>query len=268
MAPWLGASLLLHLLIGASLLLLPQPDSPREFSLRMVRLVGGGQNKPGWVKPEAPRRLAEEEQAAARERLRSREVEPEPVVEQVPVPEPPKALPKVETPTRGPEIAPVVKPEPAKVEERAASPEPTAAEAPREQTPAESVPAESTEQTGEATVPASEESMAGAAGAGTDRSGARADQSELPGLRAYLLRAEQSVARQFRYPARGSGKAAVYHFFVDRRGRIQELELREPSGLPGLDLAGRGALQRAVLPPLPPSLRIERLGVTYTFRDE
>jgi hypothetical protein len=44
--------------------------------------------------------------------------------------------------------------------------------------------------------------------------------------------------------------------------------MEQGSGLPGLDLAGRSAILRAVLPPLPPAFPYDQIGVTFTFVDE
>lgn len=245
LARWLGYSAALHLLLLALLLLFPQRREETQLRIQMVRLAGGGENKPGWVKPlEAPAPTVNKKPA-----VKAREVA-KPVTKPPAQPAAPAA--KEQAPARSDKpAAEAAKPE----KEAVASPAPEASS-----TMDDAV--DSRESSNAA------DSAAGAAGPGTDRTGASADDATLPGMRAYMRRAEQAVISKFRYPARGSGSAAVFHFFVDARGRITELELRQPSGLPGLDKAAESAIRRAIIPPLPPSLGSERVGVTFTFRDE
>lgn len=211
----------------------------------MVRLAGGGENKPGWVKAaEAPAPTGNKKPAG--EALQGEKPEPNPPAQ----PAAPSTREQVPARSDNPAIEAT---KPAK--DAVARPAPEAA----------STMGEEVDSRGSSTVV---DSAAGAAGPGTDRTGASADDSGVPGMRAYMMRAEQSVIRMFRYPSRGSGRIAIFHFFVDRRGRISSLELRQTSGLPGLDKAGESAIRRATFPPIPPSLGFERVGVTFSFKDE
>jgi outer membrane biosynthesis protein TonB len=248
LARWLGYSAALHCLLVAILFFLPQKREDTQLRIQMVRLAGGGENKPGWVKPaEEPAKAIGKKPAAE-----VREV----------------AKPALDPPARPAEAA-EKKPSPARTAKPAAKPDdPPSVEAPEGAIPAEAQRSTNSHETVQAAGSPAVDSPAGAAGAGSDRTGATADDATLPGMRAYMRRAEQAVISKFRYPARGSGSAAVFHFFVDTKGRISELELRQSSGLPGMDKAGESAIRRAIIPPLPPSLRLERIGVTFTFRDE
>ncbi len=245
LARWLGYSAALHIFLLALLLLFPQRREETQLRIQMVRLAGGGENKPGWVKPaEAPA----------------------PTVNKKPAVKAPEGAKPVAKPPAQP-AAPAAK------EQAPARSDKPAAEAAKPEKEAVASPAPEASSTMDDAVDSREssnaaDSAAGAAGPGTDRTGASADDSGVPGMRAYMMRAEQSVIRMFRYPSRGSGRIAIFHFFVDRRGRISSLELRQTSGLPGLDKAGESAIRRATFPPIPPTLGFERVGVTFSFKDE
>lgn len=258
------ASLVLH---GAALALfwtlgLRAPETP-ELTVRMVRL-GGGRNRPGWVddRPKAaetrPETARPAEPEPRREPARA-EAKPAPAA-------PPKA--PAARPSEAPRETPVA-PSTTTAEPRPATP--AAEPPPAAEETAEPADAAASASAGAAPVPAGTiaDDGAGPAGAGSAR-GASADPSArgVPGVAGYLSRLENAVQRQFRFPGTGSGRRAVYHFTVERDGRVANLELREASDVPGLDLAGRGAIQRAVLPPLPPGLDAPRLGVTYVFHDD
>lgn len=265
------ASLVLHL-VGLLLFwsLEQRPPATPELSVRMVRL-GGGQNRPGWVDERPPAAEARPAETPARD--------PQPQAEPAPAAETrePKALPPPDvapkaTPKRQ---APAAKPAPAKVPPSETAPQetkPVAAEKPLEPPPAPVAAAasEAGESAPGAARPAGAVDRAvGPRGEGS-RQGAAADPEAkgAPGLSGYLSRLENAVQRQFRFPSTASGRHAVYHFTVERDGRVTNLELLQPSELPGLDLAARGAILKAVLPALPPGLDAPRLGVTYTFKDE
>lgn len=274
-----------HVLLAALLLLAPAlgffPEREDRPEIQLVRLKGGGQNRPGWVKPTpAPPDFAE-------------------------VPDNrPEQTRRQETP---PPAEPEAKPEPKAPAEKTAAPEtkPSAAkqETPREQAPQEKAPAPAEEkeppsqaETGEETAqagaddtadsdqPAAEEAErqqqaapaeTGEAGEGVGAKpgpegpgvGARSD-ADFPGADAWLSRVEAEVQRRFNFRGRGSGARAEYHFYLDRRGRLHDLVLMESSGIPSLDLAARSAIMRAKFPPLPPGFRHDRLGVTYYFYDD
>jgi len=226
----LAGSLLLH--AAAALLLwwrgaAPLPEHPAR--IRLVRLAGGGQNRPGWVAETPPAPPATEETRPAAEPARETE-----------------------------RTAPVV----------ARSPEPRARREPAREPESSPPPRRAA---GEALDPAARrgrDAGAGPRGPGGSRTGATADEPDLAGMSQYLLRVEHGVQRFFNFPARSSGRKAVFHFLVERDGRVSGLKMEQGSGLPGLDLAGRSAILRAVLPPLPPAFPYDQIGVTFTFVDE
>jgi len=233
-------SVLLHL--GAVVLLWwggPRLKAPEVVQVRLVRPAGGGMNRPGWVDPvpvsETPAPAPAEEVVPETARPEPRPARPEarqPVVARTPNPVPAKPA----APSREPE-------RPRRESERAVDPSAQPGGGGRR------------------------DSGAGPRGAG-NRTGAVSDQPDVSGMGQYLLRVENAVQRAFKYPARSSKRKAVFHFRVDRQGRMEDLELVQESGLPGLDLAGRSALTRAVFPPLPPAFPFDQIGVTFTFVDE
>lgn len=228
----LAASLLVH---AAALLLLwwggPRLRHDTPLQIRMVRLAGGGRNLPGWVSEDMrPDALPAEETPAAAPEAPRRETPP-PVVARTPAP--------------------------ARAEPRRTPAEP---ESPRRESERATLP--------DGRAGGRRDTGAGPRGPGGSRTGATADDPDLAGMGQYLVRVENAVQRVFRYPAKATGRRAVFHFFVDRDGRIRELEQVLESGLPGLDLSGRSAITRAVLPPLPPAFPYDQIGVTFTFVDE
>lgn len=234
------ASMALHL---AAVLLLwwggPRLKAPDVVQVRLVRPAGGGMNRPGWVDPSP----ASETPAADP----ADEVADEPAR-----PEPEPARPE----TRQPVVARTPAPAPAKPAAPSREPERPRRESERAVDPSSRTGGGGRRDTG-----------AGPRGAG-NRTGAVSDQPDVSGMGQYLLRVENAVQRAFKYPARSSKRKAVFHFLVDRQGRVEDLELVQESGLPGLDLAGRSALTRAVFPPLPPAFPFDQIGVTFTFVDE
>jgi outer membrane biosynthesis protein TonB len=237
------ASLLLHL---AAVTLLwwggPRLKAPDVVQVRLVRPAGGGMNRPGWVDNQP---VAETPAPA------SSPADP-PVTEAQPPAETRPARPEA----REPVVARTPRPVPGKPAAPSREPEPARRESERAVDPAARPGAGGRRDSG-----------AGPRGAG-NRTGAVSDQPDVSGMGQYLLRVENAVQRAFKYPARSSKHKAVFHFRVDRQGRVEDLELVQESGLPGLDLAGRSALTRAVFPPLPPAFPYDQIGVTFTFVDE
>ncbi|MFA7331699.1 MAG: TonB C-terminal domain-containing protein [Candidatus Delongbacteria bacterium] len=240
----LGRPVLASLALHAGILLLlwwggPSLKRPEAVHVRLVRQAGGGMNRPGWVSdaPPAETPAAQPEESAA------------------PAPEPaaPAARNSAPTMARTPNPRPTTPAQPAREPER-----------PRRESDQATRPAAP----GERTRRAGSDAGAGPRGAGSSRTGATADQPGLEGMSQYLVRLENSIQRTFKYPARSSGRKAVFHFLVDRQGRVSQLEQVGESGLPGLDLAGRSSITRAVLPPLPPVFPYDQIGVTFTFVDE
>lgn len=264
---------IIAMLLGPSLGLFPKRQEQPEITL--VRLKGGGQNRPGWVKPTP----AQPDFAPVSDgKPAQREVE-----------EQPPALEKTQPPATKPETTPVqsqnievseqVKPdEPTATEEMVETPEPVVEETPppveqTPETPAEEPPAiEESEQV--ADEPVAEQVAPEETGEGVGAKpgpegpgvGARSD-GDFPGADAFLSRVESEVQRRFNFHGRGSGARAEYHFFIDRGGKIRDLVLMESSGISSLDQAARSSLMRAKFPPLPPGFQHDRLGVTYYFYD-
>jgi outer membrane biosynthesis protein TonB len=245
-ARFLLISFLLHGLV-AGLLWWGGPQLKREapLQIRLVRLAGGGQNRPGWVSEAMQAAAPAEERPAA----------PEPEARLEPAPETKQeAAPRV---ARSPDPAP-------------ARPQTPPAEPERPRRESEQATATEGRPRGEgrSTSGGARDAGAGPRGAGGSRTGAMSDQPDLPGMGQYLLRLENAIQRAFTYPARSSGRRAVFHFRVDRRGQVLDLTQVVESGLPGLDLSGKSAITRAVLPPLPPAFPFDQIGVTFTFVDE
>lgn len=237
------ASLVLH---GLVLLLLwwggPRLRHPEAVHVRLVRQAGGGENRPGWVSDEPVASVP----AAAEPAQKAPLVETTP--ERAPQPE-----------SRTPVVARTPNPRSDPTQRPGREPE-----RPRRESDQATRPSPATQPSGRS----GRDSGAGPRGAGGNRTGASADQPDVAGMSQYLSRVENAIQRTFKYPARSSGRKAVFHFLVDRAGRVRELEQTAESGLPGLDLAGRSALTRAVLPPLPPAFPHDLIGVTFTFVDE
>ncbi len=262
-------SLCLH---AAALLLLglrlEMPAPEPHFSLRMVRLAGGGSGKPGWA-TEAPAPAPVSQQTPATKPLRDSRPQPEAPVAKPAAKPAPRQLP---TSTASVEReAPVLRDE---TTSTTPIPAETVQREEREGTTAETVshtnaPAIASTNTSSDDAGTGREhtlvTQAGPAGAGR---GAVADEQGLPGLGAWLGRVESQIQQRFQYPARDTGARAVFHFYIERDGSVSDLTLTQSSELPGLDHAGRSAITRAVCPPLPASFRHSRLGVTFTFVDE
>ena len=217
------------------------PDMP-EMNLRMVQLVGGGNNRPGWVRPPdaAPAPPSSPIQ--------------EPVAE-------PLTTPARPTP-RDVAVAPAVEPSPAVIQEPAS----VATETPRDETPVSetAVSGQGTDTQATTQTPSRTVDRPGPKGPGVDMT---SDNTGNPGISNWLRRNQAVIYRNFRYPARNSGRAVVYHFIVQANGTISEPELRRESGDPVLDHAGLVAVRSSQLSPLPPDSRLKALGVTITFRD-
>lgn len=245
----LALSFLLHALMlaalqfwGASSRAVPQPD----LDLRMVQLVGGGSNRPGWVRPpEAAPARQEQTPAEVTPPAEPARTEPAPAVRQTR----PDTRAVPHSPTRGE----AVKPTPA-----------TPAET-RPAAGAATNPADGRGRSAESTsTTARADDGAGPKGPGVDMV---SENSGSPGVGNWLRRSQGTLFQNFRYPARNSGRAAVYHFVVTPDGRITEIELVRESGDSVLDHAGLVSLRTSRLSPLPPEARLKGLGVTITFRD-
>ncbi len=248
----LAGSLLLHLLLLAFLWNAPlSPSVPvlPELQLRMVRLVGGGDNLPGFIRPPLKRELAPPPEM--------RETRPVEAEESPDLPSPLRdALPlrkrqadSVPPLARTPQAR-----EPRPVEELVEEPAPAA--------PAPS--SEVQESEGEATLPVDESPRPGPFGPGHD---VVSDAGSATGIGNWLSRVKGSVLRNYRYPARGSGRFCVYRFQVESDGRMSEPELTQASGDPILDHAALVALKASRLPPLPPASGLQQLAVSFKFSD-
>ncbi|MBZ0265619.1 TonB C-terminal domain-containing protein [bacterium] len=236
-------SAILHVVVAGVLFLLagmhdlfPQ-KSVKE--VRFVRLAGGGQNRPGWIKPTtAP-------------------PDESPISDSKPKPQPVVEKPKPET-TQKPKAE--SKPQPQKdiaLQSEQTSKETSAIE--KEEEPvqqAASVPVVG--ETGEGVGP-----KPGPQGPGMGAT----TEADFPGGSQYLARLETEVQRRFNFRGRNSGEYAEYHFFIEKDGSIKDLLLVKASGIASLDLAARSAVMRAKLAPLPGTFPHSRLGVTYRFYD-
>jgi|GEM_PF-1261391 len=253
---WLTSGLVAfigHALVLALLFLNPNfrivlPEKVDVPEVRLVRLKGGGENRPGWIKPTT----------APSDNSPVADAKPKPVVEPKEEPIVPPKLEPVETvaekTTLVEEVKQVVE-ETVAVENESSTiveDEDVAAADPIQ------VDAVVTEETGEGVG-----DKAGPEGAGL---GIHSD-AIFPGADVYLSRVEVEVQRRFNFRGRGSGVMSEYHFNLDKKGKIKELILMKTSGIPSLDLAARSALLRAKFPPLPPSFNHDKLGVTYRFYD-
>ncbi len=63
----------------------------------------------------------------------------------------------------------------------------------------------------------------------------------------------------------GSQRRCVVHFFVDRRGKPNQVVLTESSGVSVFDREALRAVKDAPLPPLPPQFTSAALGVSFIF---
>lgn len=240
----LALSFVLHLLALAALQFWGTASSRvplAELDLRMVQLVGGGSNRPGWVRPP--------EAAPAQERPETITAPPEPR------PAPPAAKPETVPATRESRVKPE---NPPAGEKRPADVTPTGGTAVRNPADGKGQDAHSSNVT-----PRDDEG-AGPKGPGVDMV---SEASGSPGISNWLRRSQGTLFQNFRFPARNSGRAAVYHFVVTPDGRITDTELVKGSGDSVLDHAGLVAIRTSKLSPLPPEARLKGLGVTITFRD-
>jgi len=222
------------------------PERQKAPEVMMVRLRGGGENRPGWVKPTT----APADDAPVPDNKPQAAAKPSPPVEK-----------RVETPppVKREEPKPV-RSEPEKVAQQTAEADVTEAVSSRETTTAsestqESDPVESGEGIG---------AKPGPVGPGV---GVTSD-ADFPGADLFLSRVETEVQRRFNFRGSGTGAVAEYHFFLSKEGALADLVLMKSSGIGSLDLAARSALLRAKFPPLPPGFPAERLGVTYRFHDD
>ncbi len=252
---WLWSLLIalaLHIVLIGLIILNPRlelQDRRQRQSVRLIRLAGGGNNTPGFV------------------RTSSAPADQSPVSDGRPRPQPqrPREQPREEqrTQPQPPAEQPQTRPEPAEetVTQPPATEETTPSEPSTESTAestSESQPAAAEEETGEGVG-----TRPGPEGPGL---GIRSD-ANFPGAEAYLSRVEAEVQRRFNFPGRGSGVYAEYHFYIERNGRLSDLVLMRSSGISSLDLSARSAIMRARFPQLPSGFVYPRLGVTYRFYD-
>lgn len=241
-------ALLGHVLFTVLVILIPSLGllTPKEAApeIMMVRLKGGGENVPGWVKSTP----AKADDALVPDNKPQAKPKPAPPVEK-----------RVNTPP------PVKKEEPKPVRQE---PETVVkSETPADE-PEPSVPAETA---GESTAEAEPEETGAGVGAkpGPEGPGIGANSdADFPGANLFLSRVETEVQRRFNYRGRGTGSVAEYHFFIEKDGTLKDLILMKSSGIGSMDLAARSALMRAKFPPLPPGFPSDRLGVTYKFHDD
>ncbi|MCB2212924.1 TonB C-terminal domain-containing protein [bacterium] len=249
-----------HVVLVALAMILPTlgllPEPKTEFEVQFVRLKGGGEMLPGWVKPTpAPPDEALEPDNKPQE-------QPKPV-EEKPKPAEPKPAPvEQEKPAPAPAEAAEEKPEP-REQTPAATGDPAASEQATEES-ATGTEAESTAPSSEGETGAGVGAKPGPEGPGI---GATSD-LEFTGANAYLSRIEAEVQRRFNFRGQATGKVAEYHFTLDKKGELHDLVLMVSSGVPSLDLAARSALTRANFPPLPGSFPSDRLGITYKFHGD
>lgn len=239
----LALSFLLHVLALGSLQYwgsASRLETAPPLDLRMVQLVGGGNNRPGWVRP------PEAAPAARPETVEPVEAPPK---ETRPV-TPQKTVDKTASPDRKTPAAPAVT-QPARRTDAATTARNLADGKGKDSQAAANPAARGAEQTGPE-------------GPGVDMV---SENSGSPGISNWLRRSQGTIFRNFRFPARNSGRAVVYHFIVTPDGKIGTPELVKGSGDSVLDHAGLVAIRTSQLPPLPPEARLKALGVTITFRD-
>ncbi|MFH0881885.1 MAG: TonB C-terminal domain-containing protein [bacterium] len=257
--PWrtgFSVSLLVHGVLTALLVFGPAMgwfttrNEPPEVML--VRLRGGGENVPGWIKPT----MAPSDQAVVPDNKPKPRLTPKEESKT-----PPKPEEKRETPT-----APAVK--------KTTEVKPDATENVKPESAGETAePTETTASTqegagSEAAEVAGETGEGIGAKPGPEGSGFSAtSDTDFPGADTFLSRVEAEVQRRFNFRGRGTGAVAEYHLYIDKRGKMLDLLLVTSSGISSLDLAARSALVRAKFPPLPPGYVHDRLGVTYRFYD-
>lgn len=264
-------SLAVHALAIVLLALAPTlgmlPDAPDPSEVRLVRLKGGGELKPGWINPTpaaADDAIVPDNKPQAPDRPK-----PEPAPDPEPAPaedasgvtmadeQEPDAREPEDVVSDEPEPDPEADPEPQHSKDDAGADDP-----PVDETEGASGDAEP-----DATPPPDVETGAGVGakpGPEGEGVGATTD-ADFAGASAYLSRIEAEVQRRFNYRGNAPGRVAVYRFTIDRSGTIDDLVMDQSSGLPSLDLSARSALLRAKLPPLPRTYPYARLGVTYRF---
>lgn len=249
----LHAAVVLYILVGPGMGDLFVHDEAPE--VMMVRLRGGGEDLPGWIKPTTappddapvpdnkPQPVPTPKEEVVE---KSEPATPEPVAEEQTRTEQEPEIPPQQP--SGTEAVTEAKSEPVASEGEVA--EEAAAE------PGQAPPVEG--ETGEGIG-----AKPGPEGPGF---GAHSD-ADFPGADTFLSRVEAEVQRRFNFRGRGTGAVSEYHFYINRRGKMTDLLLMSSSGINSLDLAARSALIRAKFPPLPPGFRAQKLGVTYRFHD-
>ncbi len=254
----LAIAFLSHILLIAIVGWLPSlkfVGGRERTEVRFIRLRGGGESRPGWIRPttappdeaRVPTGKPKEVETAESKPKRTEPPKPQPAEEE--------ALPKKQAVVEVPEV----KEEAVTAADKASEPEAAVDAVEEGEESAASVAATTTpDETGEGVG-----RKPGPEGPGM---GVRSD-ADFPGADAYLSRIEAEIQRRFNFRGRGTGVIAEYHFFIQKNGKIVELILMKSSGIASLDLSARSSILRAKLPPLPGGFGHPRLGVTYLFHD-
>lgn len=227
-------ALVVHLGVGVAVAVAPdfarQEPEPLEFvKVRVVPAAALGTSRPEPPRPKPPEPKPPEP-----------EPEPEP-----PAPEP---APDPEPPPR-PAVPP---PEPP--ERRAPPPEP----APSRTAP--SAPAASPER-------AQREGSPRGNPLGTSPFGVAGVDNPTFTYDYYLDQMLGRIESRWQRPRVSGPIEAMVHFRIDKEGRISEVEVVQPSGVPAFDLAAqRAVMEAAPFPPLPRSYRSDSLGVNLIVR--
>ncbi len=249
-------ALILHGVLLALLIILPQfsfDSKPQE--IQFVRLMGGGDRTPGWI-------TSTERQVTEAKVHDGLPVQPKPQpreeVKTEPAPSQQETVPALQEETSKP------KEETTHQEETPALPEPEV------KSNAEEGSSETARGEGAQTEEVKEEASSGtgvarAPGPEGPGRGATSD-AQFAGADRYMLSVEAEVNKNFRYRSQGSKQvSAVVHFYINKRGRVEELILMQASGIASLDQAAQSAVKRSGFPPLPMSYPASRLGITYRF---
>ncbi|MFC2170906.1 TonB family protein [Calditrichota bacterium] len=202
--------------------------TPKVREVTLIRMSGGGENIPGWIKPTT----LPSDKAKVPDQKPQADIEPprELHIADEANPAEPKSEPEEEeahSETVGEEIKEEIK---------------------------EEIPAVTGEGVG---------AKPGPEGAGW---GIKTD-ADFPGGDAYLSRVEAEVQRRFNFDGRGSGAVAEYHFNIEKNGKMTDLILMKSSSIASLDLAARSAIVKTRFAPLPGGFGHEKLGITFRFYD-
>ncbi len=244
------AAFILHALLLTAVVLTGSLASKSDnVEVRFIRLRGGGENRPGWMKPATmpsdDAKISDGKPA---------EIIPKPVSK--PIPEPVKEVAEKKE-SAPPEKPLAVEPEP---EKSLAVP---VEEVKKVETEYESVPLEA-----DLTQPG-ETGLGVGAKPGPEGPGFGATtEVDFPGGEVYIGRLEVEVQRRFNFRGRGTGVFVEYHFYIAKTGKVRDLVLMKSSGISSLDLSARSAISRSKFPPLPGTYDKDKLGITYRFYDD